>query len=54
MNINAVFNAENPSEVIIVEGKSINAENTWELYQKIEAQNPEAQNIYIICDNARL
>lgn len=53
MNINAVLNAENPSEVIIVEGKSINAENTWELYQKIEAQNPEAQNIYIICDNAR-
>jgi len=53
VNINAVLNAENPCDVIILEGKSINAENTWELYQKIEAQNSEAESIYIICDNAR-
>jgi transposase len=53
LNLNAVINAQNPSEVIMVEGKTINADNTWELYQKIEALHPEKKQIFIICDNAR-
>ncbi|MDX2302368.1 MAG: IS630 family transposase [Microscillaceae bacterium] len=53
VNFNGALNAQNVSEVMIVEGQSINAENTWELYQKIEAQNPEKERIFVIGDNAR-
>ncbi len=53
VNINGAFNVQAPEEVIIVEAESINAENTWELYQKIEAAHPEKEVIYVICDNAR-
>lgn len=53
VNLNGALNAQNVSEVIMVEGQSINAENTWELYQKIEAQNPEKERIFVIGDNAR-
>lgn len=53
INLNAVINAQNPSELIMVEGKTIHADNTWELYQKIEALHPEKEPIFIICDNAR-
>lgn len=53
INLNAVINAQNPTELIMVEGKTINADNTWELYQKIEALHPEKEQIFIVCDNAR-
>ncbi|NJL77540.1 MAG: IS630 family transposase, partial [Saprospiraceae bacterium] len=53
VNINAVMNAENPCEVVMVENKSINAQSTLELYKKLEILHPKARNIYVICDNAR-
>jgi transposase len=53
VNINAVMNAENPCEVVMVESKSVNAESTFTLYKKLEALHPEAKNSYVICDNAR-
>ncbi len=53
VNINGAFSVQAPEEVIIVEAESINAENTWELYQKIETAHPEKEKIYVICDNAR-
>ncbi|NJL77539.1 MAG: IS630 family transposase [Saprospiraceae bacterium] len=53
VNINAVMNAENPCQVVMVESESINAQSTLELYKKIEILHPEARNIYVICDNAR-
>jgi transposase len=53
VNINAVMNAENPCEVVMVESKSVDAESTLTLYKKLEALHPEAKNIYVICDNAR-
>lgn len=53
VNINAVINAKDPIEVIIEECKSVNAQSTKALYQKIIDANPNKKNIYIISDNAR-
>lgn len=53
ININGVVNAKAPTEVLVLEAASINAQNTWELYQKLEAAYPQKEKIYVICDNAR-
>ena len=53
VNINAVINAKDPIEVIIEECKTVNAQTTKALYQKIIDANPNKKNIYIISDNAR-
>ena len=53
VNINAVINAKDPIEVIVEECKSVNAQTTKALYQKIIDANPDKTNIYIISDNAR-
>jgi transposase len=53
VNINAVINAQDPIEVIMEECKSVNAQTTKALYQKIIDANPDKKNIYIISDNAR-
>jgi transposase len=53
VNINAVINAKDSTEVIIEECKSVNAQTTKALYQKIIDANPDKKNIYIISDNAR-
>jgi transposase len=53
VNINGASNANNPSEVITIQGETINADNTKLLYQKIIDQNPDKDKIYIISDNAR-
>ena len=53
LNINGVVNAQSPSEVLVVESERINAQSTWELYQKLENAYPDKQKIYVICDNAR-
>ena len=53
VNINAVINAKDPIEVIIEECKTVNAQTTKALYQKIIEANPDKKNIYIISDNAR-
>ena len=53
VNINAVLNATVPTDVISLESKTINAQTTRELYQKVLEANPLATTIYIISDNAR-
>lgn len=53
VNINAVINAKDPIEIIFEECKSVNAQTTKALYQKIIDANPDKPNIYIISDNAR-
>lgn len=53
VNVNGAVNAKKPEEVIIEEGKSINAQNTQALYEKLIEANPEAKTIYVIADNAR-
>jgi transposase len=53
LHLNGALNACNPSEIILREDMCINAQSTLALYKQIEAQNPDKEKIYIICDNAR-
>lgn len=53
ININGAMNAHKPQEVIVVEADTINAQATILLYEKILANNPDKEQIYVIGDNAR-
>lgn len=53
VNINGALNAHQPTDVHIVEAKSINAQATKELYLKLMDNNPLAKYIFAISDNAR-
>jgi transposase len=53
LNLNGALNALHPEEVIIRQDDTINAQSTQALYAQIEAQNPDKETIYVICDNAR-
>jgi DDE superfamily endonuclease/Winged helix-turn helix len=53
VNINAVINAKDPIEVIIEECKSVNAQTTKALYQKIIDANLNKKISMIISDNAK-
>jgi transposase len=52
LNINGVIDC-NDLSVIVRYDDTINAQSTIRLFQQIEAQNPDASRIHIICDNAR-
>lgn len=52
LNINGVIDSGDLS-VIVRYDDTINAQSTIQLFQQIEAQNPLAKCIHIICDNAR-
>ena len=51
LNINGVINQSTQHSIIRYD-ETINEQSTVKLFQQIEAQNPEAQKLYIICDNA--
>lgn len=53
ININAAMNAHQPEDVVIVEAKTINAQATQALYEKLEAMHPDQEIIWIIADNAK-
>ena len=53
ININGLLNANDPCDVVAIEGETINAQNTIELYKKLETKHPEKRVIYVISDNAR-
>lgn len=53
ININGAMNAHKPQEVILIEADAINAQATIELYEKIQANNLDKEQIYVIGDNAR-
>lgn len=53
ININGAMNAHKPEEVIVVEAQTINAQATIELYEKIQANNLDKEQVYVIGDNAR-
>jgi transposase len=52
LNINGAINIENMSPVVGY-SNSINAQSTISLLKKIESKHPNAESIYMICDNAR-
>jgi len=51
VTINGALDAES-HDVIIREDTILNAENTIKFFKKIESRYPEADNVYIILDNA--
>jgi len=53
ININGAMNAHKPQEVIVVEADTINAQATILLYEKIQANNLDKEQIFVIGDNAR-
>lgn len=53
VNINGVVNAHDPTDVVIEESISINAQSTIAMFKKLENKNPELSVIYVIADNAR-
>jgi len=52
LNINGAIDVENTS-ISVDYGMSINAQSTISLLEEIELKHTEAENIYVICDNAR-
>jgi len=52
LNINGVIDCSDLSAIVRYDD-TINAQSTLKLFQQIEAQNPAAARIHIICDNAR-
>lgn len=53
IHLHGAFTVEKPEEVHIQESQTVNAQSTWELYQKIEQAHPDKNKIYVITDNAR-
>lgn len=52
LNINGVIDCDDLSAIVRYDD-TINAQSTIRLFQQIEAQNPNADRVHIICDNAR-
>ena len=53
LNIHGAMNAESYETVIVASESAVNAEATLALFEQIEATYPEAENVYVILDNAR-
>lgn len=53
VNINGALNADDVTDVVIVESESVNAESTQTLYEKLLAKHKGKDQIYVICDNAK-
>ena len=52
MNLVGVVNAEDVTEVEVLECERVNTDSTIELLEKVKSENPEGTK-HIICDNAR-
>ena len=52
LNVNGVIDASHLSAIVRYDD-TINAQSTLKLFEQIEAQNPEATRIHIICNHAR-
>lgn len=52
VNINGAINI-NDNDGAFVFGEAVNAQTTVELFDKLEKKYSDAENIYVICDNAK-
>ncbi len=48
-----MVNAHDPTDVVIEESASINAQSTIALLKKLEQKNKSLQHIFVVADNAR-
>ncbi len=53
ININGALNALDVTDIETVETKSVNAQSTIKLYQKLLEKHPNKPQIYVISDNAK-
>ncbi len=53
VNINGVLNPNDPTDVLVGDYKTINAETTIEFFKTIEIKNPTKKKIIIYADNAK-
>lgn len=53
VNLNGLVNANDPTDVIIEESASVNAQSTIAMLKKLEKQCPDLDKIYVVADNAR-
>ena len=53
VNINGVVNAHDPTDVVIEESASNNAQSTIALLKKLEEKNEAFQRIFVVTDKAR-
>jgi len=53
ININGLLNAHDVTDVILQECPSVNSDSTITLYKAALEKHFDAENIYIISDNAR-
>ena len=53
ININGVMNAHDPTDVLIDESDSINAQSTIRMLKGLEKNNVKKEKIYVVVDNAR-
>ncbi len=51
VNLNGLVNAKDPTDIVVLEAETVNAQNTIALYQKLLAHQP-GKKLLIICDNA--
>ena len=52
LNINGLYNPHN-QDVIVTYHKTINAQATIELFEKLKQQNPDKTSLYVFADNAK-
>ena len=52
LNINGAFSIETMSSIVRYD-ETINSQSTINLFKQLENAHPEANDIYVICDNAR-
>jgi transposase len=53
VNINGIINAHDPTDVLIDESDSINAQSTIRLLRHLEEKTDYLDKIYVVADNAR-
>lgn len=52
VNLNAVLNAYQPTQVLLDETSRVDTQSTRRLYEQLLAAHPSTDTIYVICDNA--
>ena len=53
LNLNGAIRADAPQRAVIQPAETINAQDTIRLFEKLLAQEPQAERVVVSCDNAR-
>ena len=53
LNLNGAIRADAPQRAVIQTAETINAQDTIRLFERLLAQEPTAERVVVICDNAR-